>query len=87
MFWIIIGSTAATLTMFSFVPQIIKALKTRSVKDVSLVTLFQLSSGVLLWIVYGVHLKDFVIIIANTVTLTTLIILLYFYFNYGRLKR
>lgn len=86
MFWSIIGSIAAFLTMFSFIPQIIKALKTKSVKDVSIVTLFGLSLGVSLWIAYGIHLKDKIIITANAVTLTTLIILLCLYSNYGKQK-
>lgn len=86
MIWRVVGITAATLTMFSFIPQIIKVFKNKSAKDVSLVTLAQLSLGVSLWISYGVHLKDFIIITANSVTLATLIILLYFYFSYGRKK-
>lgn len=80
-FWAIIGSSAATLTMFSFIPQIVKIFKTRSAKDVSLVTLIQLSLGVTLWIVYGIHLKDAIIILANGVTLFTLLILLFLYFS------
>lgn len=87
MFWTIIGSSAAILTMFSFIPQIIKALKTKSVKDVSLVTLVQLSLGVLLWIAYGFYLKDPIIITANSITLATLIILLCLYFNYRRINQ
>lgn len=85
-FWTIIGSAAATLTMFSFIPQIIKVLRTKSAKDVSPVTLIQLSLGVTLWIAYGIHLKDRIIIVANGITLITLIILLSLYFSYGRLK-
>ncbi len=82
MFWTIIGSIAACLTMFAFIPQIIKVHTTKSVKDVSLVTLLQLSSGVLLWIIYGVHLRDNVIITANMVALVSLIVLLWQYFCY-----
>jgi MtN3 and saliva related transmembrane protein len=84
MIWTIIGSAAASLTMFAFIPQIIKTVKTKSVKDVSIITLLQLSLGVSLWIIYGIHLKDAIIILANSVTLATLIMLLYLYFNYGR---
>jgi len=87
MLWSIVGSSAAILTMFSFVPQIIKVIKTKSAKDVSLTTLFQLSLGVSLWIVYGIYLKDVIIITANSVTLITLVILLLLYFNYGRTRR
>lgn len=87
MFWTIIGSSAASLTMFAFIPQIIKVLKTKSAKDVSLITLFQLSIGVSLWIFYGIHLKDAIIIIANGITLTSLIILLSLCFYYERRGR
>ena len=86
MFWSIIGSLAAVLTMFAFIPQIIKVLKTKSAKDVSVITLFQLSFGVSLWIAYGIHLKDSIIITANSITLITLIILLCLYFYYSRTK-
>lgn len=82
-FWKITGSAAAMLTMFSFVPQIIKVVKTRSAKDVSVVTLYQLAAGVLLWIAYGIHLRDPIIILANAVTLTSMIILLWLYYRYG----
>jgi len=87
MIWHIIGSLAAFLTMFSFIPQIAKTVKTKSAKDVSIITLLQLSSGVLLWITYGIYLKNAIIIIANGVTLVTLVALLFLYFNYGRARQ
>lgn len=76
-----IGVAAAFLTMFSFLPQIVKVAKTKSAKDVSLATLVQLSCGVSLWIIYGIYRKDAIIILANTVTLCTMLILLYQYFT------
>ena len=86
MIWTMVGAMAATLTMFSFVPQIFRSLRTRSVKDVSLVTLFQLSAGNFLWLIYGVGLRDRIIIIANVVTLITLAVLIFLYFKFGRVK-
>jgi MtN3 and saliva related transmembrane protein len=86
MLWTIIGAIAATLTMFSFVPQIIRALRTKSVHDVSPVTLFQLSAGVCLWLVYGIARRDPIIIIANAVTILTLSILIYLFFKFGGAK-
>jgi len=74
---------AATLTMFSFIPQIARSLRTKSVKDVSPVTLFQLSAGVLLWMIYGIYRRDIIIIFANAVTLISLSVLIYLYFKYG----
>jgi len=82
MSWEIIGILAAGLTTFSFVPQVFKVLRTRSVKDVSLFTLLQLATGVALWVVYGAYLRNAVIIVANSVTLLTLIVLITVYFIY-----
>lgn len=87
MFWKIIGITAAALTTFSFVPQILKLIKVKSVKDVSVITLFQFSTGVSFWAAYGIHLKDPIIIAANFITLATLIVLLWLYFKYVKLDK
>lgn len=83
MLWTIVGITAAILTMFGFVPQSIKMWRSKSVKDVSGLTLVQFSIGVTLWMLYGIHLKDYIIIGANAVTLSTLIgaLVLYAKFN------
>lgn len=81
--WQAVGSAAATLTMFGFVPQIRKILQTRSVKDVSLPMLVQFSLGVLLWTLYGVHIEDNIVIFANIISLTTLIIAIGLYFKYN----
>lgn len=82
MFWKLIGLTAAGLTSFAFIPQILKMYATKSAKDISLVTLTQLSLGVGLWIIYGVYLKDVIIILANSITLLTLLTALLFYYKY-----
>lgn len=84
--WSIIGAFAALCTMSAFFPQIIKVLRTRSVNDVSLATLVQLAVGVSLWIVYGIHLNDVIIIGANVVTLTSVLVLLMLYYRYRRVS-
>ncbi len=84
MVWIVLGVLAASLTMFGFVPQIIKMWKTRSAEDVSGLTLIQFSAGVTLWMLYGIHRKDFIIIGANAVCLATLIIALGYYVKLHR---
>ena len=73
MFWTLIGITAATLTMFGFVPQGIKMLRTKSAKDVSMLTLVQFIVGGTLWLLYGIYLNDYIIIGANAVSLCTLL--------------
>ena len=84
MVWIVLGVLAASLTMFGFVPQIIKMWKTHSAKDVSGLTLIQFGAGVTLWMLYGIHRKDFIIIGANAVSLATLIIALGYYVRLNR---
>jgi MtN3 and saliva related transmembrane protein len=84
MFWKIIGASAAALTMFGFLPQIFKIFRTKSARDVSLFTLLQLLAGVSLWVAYGAHLKDPIIILANSITLVSIITLLGLYFYYAR---
>ena len=86
MLWTIIGACAATLTMFSFIPQLFRALRTKSVHDVSPITLFQLSAGVCLWLIYGIARRDPIIIIANATTIITLAILIYLFFKFGGAK-
>lgn len=79
--WFALGSVAAVLTSFGFVPQVVKMWRTKSVKDVSPITFLQFIAGVLLWAVYGAHLKDPVIIAANLVSLAILITALLLYFR------
>ncbi len=82
MFWKIVGFSAAFLTMFGFLPQVIKIYQTKSVKDLSLLAILQFILGIFLWILYGIHLKDNVIILANVVTLIILLVSLGLYLKY-----
>jgi MtN3 and saliva related transmembrane protein len=84
-YWYLLGTLAAVLTTFGFVPQIIKMQRTRSSKDVSLATLYQFSAGVILWTFYGFHIGDTIIIVANIICFLTLVVAIGFY-HYYRLK-
>jgi MtN3 and saliva related transmembrane protein len=81
MAWYAVGAVAAALTSFGFVPQIVKMWRTKSVRDVSPIMIVQFIAGVLLWTVYGVHLRDPVVMAANLVSLTILIAALLLYFR------
>jgi MtN3 and saliva related transmembrane protein len=82
--WLFIGITAAVLTMFGFIPQIVRMYRTKSVADISVVTLLQFTVGVTLWAVYGFSIQDPIVIGANLVSLFTLIVALGLYFHYHR---
>ena len=63
-----LGFAAATLTTIAFIPQLIKAWKTKQTKDLSSVMLCVLNLGILLWLVYGIMINSLPIILANVVT-------------------
>ena len=73
-----IGLTAGTLTTISFIPQVLRAWRTRSVNDLSLGMLMTFNVGVALWTVYGFALGELPIIITNIVTLGLALALLGF---------
>ena len=65
----IFGYFAAILTTAAFLPQLIKALKTKKADDVSLTTLIMFIIGVLFWIIYGFKISSTPILVANLITL------------------
>jgi MtN3 and saliva related transmembrane protein len=63
------GYLAAALTSLSFVPQVWRTLHTRDTRAISLGMYLMFSAGVALWLVYGVLIGAWPIILANGVTL------------------
>ena len=66
----VIGFFAAVLTTSSFVPQAVHTFRTRDVSGISLVMYSVFTAGVALWLVYGLLLAAWPIIIANAITLS-----------------
>jgi len=64
-----IGSCAATLTTTAFIPQAWKVWHTRHTADISLGMYALFTFGVALWLIYGILLESWPIIIANCITL------------------
>ncbi len=62
-----IGIAAAMLTSLSYIPQLQKAWPRGSTADLSLTMLAVLTSGLLMWIGYGLLKGDWVIVVANGV--------------------
>jgi len=73
-----VGSIAGLLTTGAFVPQVIKVIKTKDTKALSLSMYLLQVIGITLWLVHGVIISDFALIGANGITLClSLIILVY----------
>jgi MtN3 and saliva related transmembrane protein len=64
-----IGLAAGFLTTISFVPQLLKIWKSKSAEDVSKKMFLAIAAGVFLWLVYGVILGQWPIIIWNAISL------------------
>ena len=72
----LIGHAAGVLTTISFLPQVIKAWRSRSTGDLSLVMLLTFLAGISLWLVYGLAIGALPLILANGVTLALVTVLL-----------
>ena len=69
MFWVFIGVVAATLSSVQLIPQAIKIFRTKSAKDISLLTFIIILLGSVSWLLYGLHIKDPFIITTNSMVL------------------
>jgi len=64
-----LGLAAGTLTTIAFVPQVVKLWRSRSTRDISLGMFVTFSIGVALWLLYGLAIHAWPIVLANAVTL------------------
>lgn len=72
----VIGFAAASLTVIAFFPQLLKAWKTKSTRDISLGMFSAFSLGVLLWFIYGILINNLPVAIANFLTLIQAVMIL-----------
>jgi MtN3 and saliva related transmembrane protein len=80
----ILGLSAGVLTSISSLPQLIKIIKEKEAKDVSLKMLLILLSGVALWTVYGILKKDVPIIATNCLSFALTTVVVIFRIKYGK---
>jgi MtN3 and saliva related transmembrane protein len=64
----LIGTIAAVLTTIAFLPQAWRSWRTRNLSGVSLAMYSLFTIGVFLWLVYGILLGQWPIIVANAIT-------------------
>ena len=64
-----IGYLAGLLATVAFLPQVAKTVKDKSAKDISLGMYVLFCAGVGLWLVYGVLISSWPIVISNLITL------------------
>ena len=65
----LLGLVAGGFTTFAFLPQVLKTWRSKSAEDLSLGTFSMITTGVVLWLLYGLLIGDVPIIVTNGVTL------------------
>jgi MtN3 and saliva related transmembrane protein len=75
---------AGTLTSIAAIPQVIKTLQTRHVRDISIWQPLLLSFGVALWMIYGILINDLPLILANITPLICNVVLTGMKLRYDR---
>jgi len=79
-----IGLVAGSLTSIAAIPQVVKTLRTRHARDISIWQPLLLALGVALWMVYGMLIGDLPLILANIIPLICNIILVGLKLYYDR---
>jgi len=79
----IIGLGAAICTTSSFLPQVIKAWRSRSTHDISTGMFVLLTTGNSMWLLYGALISDLPLVVANAITLALVAAILGLKLRYG----
>jgi MtN3 and saliva related transmembrane protein len=78
------GLLGGALTTFGYVPQLIRILKLKSAREISLPFTLSFLVGAVCWLVYGVLLSLISVILWNSIGIIFLCLLLYGKLKYGR---
>jgi len=74
----VLGLVAGAFTTLAFVPQVIRTWQLKSAADLSIAMIGLNSTGVFLWLIYGLYVRSLPIVVANLVTfvlVTTVLVL------------
>jgi MtN3 and saliva related transmembrane protein len=78
-----LGHVAGTLTTLAFVPQVVRVLRTRQTRDISLAMFLLFVIGVALWLVYGLQVGAVPVVLANGATLVLALVILVCKLRFG----
>ena len=79
-----IGYAAASLTTISFIPQAWHTFRTRDVSGISLGMYSAFTLGVFFWLLYGLQLGAWPVVVANAITLALACAILIMKLRFGR---
>ena len=79
----ILGLIAGTLSCITFVPQIFKTWKSKSVKDISVTSFMIVVTSTFIWLVYGIWKELPSVILTNVVVCISAVIMLLLKWKYS----
>ncbi|MBF0561668.1 MAG: SemiSWEET transporter [Alphaproteobacteria bacterium] len=71
-----VGYVAGVISTFAYLPQVVRTCRTRSARDLSLVTLVSLTTAASLWLLYGIMSAQWPVIFPNAATLVLTVVIL-----------
>jgi MtN3 and saliva related transmembrane protein len=80
---ILVSAVAATLTTAAFVPQALHIIRCKDTRAISLYMYVAFAAGVLLWLVFGILIANWPIIISNAITLGLALAIIAMKLKYG----
>lgn len=77
--WIeVVGHIGAFLSSVTFIPQVYKVWKSRSVNDLSMAMMLIVFTSTIIWLVYAIALMLWPVIVANGIICFLSLLLIYF---------
>ena len=73
--FVYLGYFAGTITVLSFLPQVVRAWRTRRTRDLSVVSLALLITAGSLWVLYGALSRDWPVVLTNSGMVALLLVL------------
>jgi MtN3 and saliva related transmembrane protein len=80
----IAGHIGAFLSSVTFIPQVYRVWKTKSANDLSMTMMVIVFTSTIIWLVYGVALMLWPVILANSVIAVLSLMLIYFKLTFKR---
>lgn len=82
----LLATIFGTAMALANLPQAYKIFKRKSAKDISIITCSILTIGAIIWVLYGIEIKSFPLILSNIVGTIGVLLVVLGWFMYGRKK-
>lgn len=82
----ILGFIAGIIVLVAHFPQIIKSVKSKQTKDISLMLYCMIWTAMLLWLIYGYYKDALAVFVMNSISITSVSTMIYLKLKYGMNK-